>query len=134
MDPEATWPLQVPPRTLGALLQVVLFEQQVERSAGGVRHSSDVIVVQIWEKFLDALLKLADNPDSTEGKFGVDTPNWNVLRVHLFICCGASCRRERTARPNACIPFPLSANDAEENVHRESLPPPPSTRDVTPRT
>ena len=85
MDPEATWPLQVPPRTLGALLQVVLFEQQVERSAGGVRHSSDVIVVQIWEKFLDALLKLADNPDSTEGSSGDVIWMWQFLTMLILL-------------------------------------------------
>ena len=67
MDADAKWPLQVPARTLGALLQVILFEQQLERSAEQVRHRSDVMIGHIWEKFLDALQDLAMNPDGEDG-------------------------------------------------------------------
>ena len=56
---DAAWPLNIPPRSLAVLTQVILLEQQIGRNDPTADTSSDALITQIWTKFLQGLFNLA---------------------------------------------------------------------------
>ena len=68
------WPLNVCPRTLAVLAEVVLLRQQREREAGNLKSASEAAVITIWTRFLstmkNAIINFDNNVAEFDGLFG----------------------------------------------------------------
>ena len=56
------WPLYIAPRSLSALAQIILLEQQIGRNDPSSAAISDSIIGQMWTKFLETLVEAAVKP------------------------------------------------------------------------
>lgn len=57
------WPLYIAPRSLAALAQIILLEQQLARNdPTGAVTVSDGIIHKMWVKFLTTLVEVAKKP------------------------------------------------------------------------
>ena len=68
------WPLQVYPRTLAVLAEILLLRQQNERMAGSVnaKGQSESAIINIWTRFMSTMKNVIvafDNNGDYEGMF-----------------------------------------------------------------
>ena len=88
------WPLQVRPRTLAVLAEILLLRQQAERdqmmsTTSGVvpttKRASELIVMQIWTRLMNALTEATLSADTKMRAADVDDINVEHLQLVVFL-------------------------------------------------